>query len=53
MQRDLTHRIASRFRIHRFGEPDEVSKMVLFLASEDASFMTGSEVVIDGGLTQL
>ena len=35
----------------RFGEPDEVAYGVLFLASDEASFMTGSELVIDGGWT--
>jgi NAD(P)-dependent dehydrogenase (short-subunit alcohol dehydrogenase family) len=50
---DAAAGIEAQVPLHRFGEPDEVSKMVLFLASEDASFMTGSEVVVDGGLTQV
>ena len=37
--------------IGRYGEPDEVAYGVLFLASDEASFMTGSELVIDGGWT--
>jgi 3alpha(or 20beta)-hydroxysteroid dehydrogenase len=35
--------------IPRFGEPEEVTAMVLFLASSDASYSTGSEFVVDGG----
>ncbi len=35
----------------RMGMPDDVAKGVLFLASDEASYMTGSELVIDGGFT--
>ncbi len=35
----------------RLGEPDDVAYGVLFLASDESSFMTGSELVIDGGRT--
>jgi NAD(P)-dependent dehydrogenase (short-subunit alcohol dehydrogenase family) len=44
--------IQARIPLHRFREAGEVAKVVLFLASDDASFMTGSEVVVDGGLPQ-
>jgi NAD(P)-dependent dehydrogenase (short-subunit alcohol dehydrogenase family) len=35
------------------GTPDEVAKAVLFLASEDSSFITGIELFVDGGRAQV
>lgn len=37
----------------RVGTPDEIAKAVSFLASDDASFVTGSELFVDGGLAQV
>jgi meso-butanediol dehydrogenase/(S,S)-butanediol dehydrogenase/diacetyl reductase len=35
----------------RMGEPDEIASTVLFLASEEASFITGAAIMVDGGVT--
>jgi len=37
----------------RMGEPLEVARAVLFMASEDSSFTTGAELMVDGGMTQV
>lgn len=37
----------------RIGQPDEVAKAVVFLASDDASFVTGVELSVDGGMTEV
>lgn len=44
-------RMVARIPMGRYGEPEEVAYGVLFLASDESSFMTGSELVIDGGWT--
>lgn len=43
--------LLSHIPMHRAGDPDEIAAMTCFLASEEASYMTGSVVTIDGGWT--
>jgi NAD(P)-dependent dehydrogenase (short-subunit alcohol dehydrogenase family) len=37
----------------RMGEPDEIGKAAVFLASQDASFIAGAELFVDGGSAQV
>lgn len=41
--------LAAAIALQRLGHPDEIAKTVLFLASDSASFITGTEIVADGG----
>lgn len=42
--------LIARQPMGRLGQPEEVARAVLYLASDDSAFMTGSELVIDGGI---
>jgi NAD(P)-dependent dehydrogenase (short-subunit alcohol dehydrogenase family) len=42
--------LQNRIPLKRFGQPEDIAKLVSFLASDDASFITGSEYNIDGGI---
>lgn len=40
----------AKIPMHRMGEPDDIGKVALFLASDMSSYMTGEQVVVDGGV---
>ena len=45
--------ISSMVPLGRFGTPDEIAKAVVFLASDDSSYVTGTELFVDGGFAQV
>jgi len=45
--------IAGSVPLGRFGTPDEIAKAVVFLASDDSSYITGAELFVDGGFAQV
>jgi NAD(P)-dependent dehydrogenase (short-subunit alcohol dehydrogenase family) len=45
--------IANTVPLGRFGAPDEIAKAVVFLASDDSSYITGTELFVDGGMAQV
>ncbi len=48
---DIKKRIAEMHPLGRFAEPEEIGRAVLFLASDEASFITGAVLPVDGGYT--
>ena len=52
-QQGLLDYMASQIPLGRVGEPDEIAKAALFLASSDSSFVNGAELFVDGGQAQI
>jgi len=44
---------AKHIPLGRVGTPDEIAKAVVFLASDDSSFVNGIELFVDGGMAQI
>ena len=50
---DFAKEIVAKVPMKRFGQPEEVASAVAFLASQDASYITGVEINVDGGMGQI
>jgi 3-oxoacyl-[acyl-carrier protein] reductase len=48
---DFKQNLLKRVYLKRFGKPEEIASLIAFLASDEASYITGDVVVIDGGAT--
>lgn len=50
---EMAAAIQAQIPLKRFGTPDEVASAVLYLSSPDAAFIVGTELIVDGGMSQL
>ena len=46
---EATHAFEAAIPMHRMGQPDDIARVALFLASDLASYITGAQIVVDGG----
>lgn len=52
-QQGLLDYLAGQVPMGRVGEPEEIAKALVFLASDDSSYMSGAELFVDGGMAQV
>ena len=51
--KEMTEQITKQVPLGRFGESEEVAAVATFMMSDDASYVTGSDYVVDGGMTKM
>jgi NAD(P)-dependent dehydrogenase (short-subunit alcohol dehydrogenase family) len=51
--REFKAAMAAAVPLGRLGQPDEIARVAVFLASDDSSFVTGIELFVDGGMAQV
>ena len=52
-QQGLLDDLTSQLPIGRMGQPEDIAKAAVYLASDDSSFVTGIELFVDGGMVQV
>jgi len=50
---EFTERTVSRTPLGRIGQPDDVADVIMFLLSNQSRFVTGTSLIVDGGLTSI
>lgn len=50
---DVKNELTAQIPLGRVGKPEEIARAVLFLASDEASFVNGVELFVDGGMVQI
>ncbi|KZT76413.1 hypothetical protein F511_46562, partial [Dorcoceras hygrometricum] len=50
---ELPHRLAERFPVPRLGQSADIAAAALFLTSSEASYITGTSLLVDGGATMV